>query len=164
VSGGRPFRRAGARDVAALAAMQLAAYQPNRLILGVEPLPLIADYEKVVAEKACWLAESRNRLDGALILEPAPGEPDALLIWSVAIAPHAQGTGLGNALMAFAEDEARAAGLAAMVLYTGEPLVKNIAWYERLGYAITRRETRPDRTIVHMRKPLGSQQEPAGAA
>ncbi len=148
-----PLRRAGPADVTALSAMQLAAYAPNRAILGVEPLPLLADYTEVVATKECWLAESNGQLDGALILEP---DADALLIWSIAVAPHAQGGQIGRQLMAFAEDEARAGGYAALTLYTGERLDRNIAWYGRIGYEITGIEALPDRSIVHMRKPIAA--------
>ena len=61
-----------------------------------------------------------------LILEP---RPDDLLIWSVAVAPAAQGRGVGNPMLAFAEMRARELGVACIRLYTGEPLTGNIAWY-----------------------------------
>jgi hypothetical protein len=39
-------------------------------------------------------------------------------------------------------------------LYTGETLTRNIAWYQRRGYAIERLEERPDRRLVHFVKHL----------
>jgi ribosomal protein S18 acetylase RimI-like enzyme len=145
------LRRAGAADIPALVALQRAAYARNRDILGVEPLPLTADYDEIFASYETWLAEDGGTLMGALILEP---RSDDLLIWSVATAPAAQGRGLGNRLLAAAEARARELNLSTMRLYTGQKLVSNVAWYQRHGYAIERIEERSDRTVVHMVKPL----------
>jgi GNAT superfamily N-acetyltransferase len=153
---GISLRRAGPGDLAALEALQHLAFAPNRALLGVEPLPLLADYRDVIASKECWLLGSPEAPDGALILEPAG---DALMIWSIAVAPRAQNTGTGRQLMDFAETRARQAGFAALVLYTGEPLVNNIAWYGRLGFAISGVETLADRRIVHMKKPITAEIE-----
>jgi ribosomal protein S18 acetylase RimI-like enzyme len=146
------LRRATTDDLAAVTALQQTAYAKNRPILGVEPLPLIADYAEVFAKYEVWLAESDGALGGVLILEP---RPDDMLIWSVATAPAAQGRGMGNRMLAFAEAHARAKGLTCMRLYTGEPLTGNIAWYERCGYVHERIEELPDRRIVHLVKHLG---------
>lgn len=132
-------------------ALQQAAYARNRPLLGVEPLPLQVDYADILVSHEVWLAEQADSLTGALILEP---RTDDLLIWSVAVAPAVQGTGVGNNLLAEAEARARALGLTRLRLYTGEPLVGNIAWYERHGYLRERIETLADRRIVHMVKRL----------
>jgi len=146
-----PMRRATHQDVGALRALQQAAFAWNREILGVEPLPLLADYDEVVATRECWLAEDDGRLQGAIILEP---EGEALLVWSVAVAPGQQDAKLGRRLMAFAETRAREQGFGALTLYTGEKLRKNIDWYQRLGFSISGIEALADRNIVHMRKPV----------
>src|SRR5947208_3687667 len=99
------MRRATTDDLPAVVALQRAAYAKNRVILGVEPLPLLADYAEIFANYEAYLAERDGALDGVLILKP---RADDLLIWSVATAPHAQGRGTGNAMLAFAEDRARA--------------------------------------------------------
>jgi ribosomal protein S18 acetylase RimI-like enzyme len=143
------LRRAEPRDVVAVTAFQHEAYHGNRAVLGVEPLPLLADYDVVLAEKECWLAETHGRLDGVLILET---DGEALLIWSIAVAPKARQTGLGSRLLAHAEKRAHELGLGHLTLYTGEKLGRNITWYTRHGFRITRLETLPDRTIVHMSK------------
>jgi ribosomal protein S18 acetylase RimI-like enzyme len=145
------LRRAIAADIPALTALQRAAYARNRDILGVEPLPLRADYDAIFANYETWLAEDDGALVGALILEP---RPDDLLIWSIATSPTAQRRGLGNRLLAAAEERARQLGLSTMRLYTGQKLVSNVAWYQRHGYAIERIEQMPDRTVVHMVKPI----------
>jgi ribosomal protein S18 acetylase RimI-like enzyme len=145
------LRRATAADVDGVTALQRAAYARNREILGVEPLPLLADYADVVSRYEVWLAEGEGGLDGVLILET---RPDDLLIWSVATAPAAQGRGLGRRLLAAAEERAAALGRRVVRLYTGEKLTANIAWYGRHGYAIERIEQMPDRRAVHMVKVL----------
>ena len=145
------LRRALAADVPALVALQQAAYARNRPLLGVEPMPLLADYADILATQEIWLAEDRGVLEGALILDLRGG---ALLIWSVAVAPAAQGRGIGNRLLAAADQRARELGHVTLRLYTGEPLTGNIAWYERHGYAVERVEALPERRLVHMVKTL----------
>ena len=145
------LRRAIIDDLPAVTALQRAAYAKNRAILGVEPLPLLADYAQVFADYEVWLAERQGALDGVLILEP---RPDDLLIWSVAAAPQAQGRGTGNMMLAFAETRARELGLSCLRLYTGEKLVFNIAWYTRRGYSHERAEDMGDRVAVHLIKHL----------
>jgi RimJ/RimL family protein N-acetyltransferase len=143
------LRRANAGDVDVVTAFQRAAYAKNRPLLGVEPLPLLADYSQILAEYEAWLYESADGLDGVLILEP---RADDLLIWSIATAPRLHGQGLGRRLLAAAEERARAHGFATVRLYTGEPLTHNIAWYERHGFERERVEDLGDRRAVHMMK------------
>jgi len=145
------LRRATDADRDAVVALQHAAYAKNRPLLGVEPLPLLVDYRQVFADYEVWLAESAGSLDGALILEP---RPDDLLIWSVAVAPAAQGRGIGNLMLGFAETRARALGRTCIRLYTGAPLSFNIAWYSRHGYAHESTEDMGDRIRVNLIKQL----------
>jgi N-acetylglutamate synthase-like GNAT family acetyltransferase len=146
-----PPRRAEPSDVPAIEALQRAAYARNRALLGVEPLSLQANYKEIVARMEVWLFGPPQELRGVLALE---AEPDALLIWSVASAPEAQGAGLGALMLDFAERRARELNLASVRLYTGEKLRDNVDWYRRRGFAIERFETLADRAIVHMRKRL----------
>jgi GNAT superfamily N-acetyltransferase len=145
------LRSAVAGDLPAVTALQRAAYAKNRPLLGVEPLPLLADYAQVFADYEVYLAERDGTLEGVLILEPRAAD---LLIWSVATAPAAQGRGVGNRMLAFAETRARELGLSRIRLYTGEPLIANIAWYTRHDYVHERLEDMGDRRIVHLIKQL----------
>ena len=150
------LRRAGDADLATIVALQQAAYAANRVILGVEPLPLQADYRAILRDYAVWLAELGPQgapLAGVLVLGKPQG--DSLLIWSIAASPAAQGQGVGNALLAFAQASARERGLSRLTLYTGERLVRNIDWYRRHGFVATEREALADRVIVHMMKNVG---------
>lgn len=144
---------ATAADRAAIVALQHAAYAANRAVLGVEPLPLQADYDEIFAAHETWVI--RNQPDGAvaavLFLEP---RAEDVLIWSIAANPGFQGRGYGKALLEAAEVRARALDRYCVRLYTGEKLVERVAWYERCGYVIERREVMPDRVAVHMAKTL----------
>ncbi|SED55046.1 Acetyltransferase (GNAT) family protein [Rhizobiales bacterium GAS188] len=145
------LRRAALEDLTALISLQRAAYARNREILGCEPLPLMVDYAEILKSHEVWLAGGEAAPDGALILE---ARKDDLLIWSVAVAPAAQGRRLGNDLLAAAETRARELGHRLLRLYTGEKLEANIAWYRRHGYAVERVEALSDRNIVHMVKAI----------
>lgn len=145
------LRRADAADRAAVEALQHAAYAPNREILGVEPIPLQADYAAVLRDMDVFLAEDAQGLAGVLILQT---RPDDLLIWSIASDPRRQGQGWGKVLLAAAETRARALGRDTIRLYTGQKLTGNVAWYSRNGYRVEGIETLSDRVVVHMMKPL----------
>jgi ribosomal protein S18 acetylase RimI-like enzyme len=144
------LRRATMADVTDVTDLQHAAYAGNRAILGVEPLPLIADYAEIIARDEVWLLEGEG-LEGVLVLTP---RADDLLIWSVATAPGRRGGGVGNRLLAAAEARAAELSLGSLRLFTGEKLTANIAWYERHGFVRERIECRPDRRLVHMVKHL----------
>jgi N-acetylglutamate synthase-like GNAT family acetyltransferase len=145
------LRRAGAADVEAVAAIQRGAYARNRAILGVEPIPLKTSAAAIVAGKETWIAEEDGQALGALALEQ---DGDALLIWSVATHPQAQGRGLGNHMLDFAHRRARETGARRITLYTGEKLTDNVAWYLRRGFAVDRVEDMGDRRAVHMSKTI----------
>jgi GNAT superfamily N-acetyltransferase len=155
-SGDLALRRAKDADLSSLLVLQRAAYAKNRLLLGVEPSPLLADYTAIMRDMEVWVAGKDARLVGALILEP---RADDLLIWSIAADPTAQGGGVGRALLAAAEQRAHQLGRAVVRLYTGTLLHHLVAWYGRHGYAIERIEALSDRSITHMIKHLGPSSE-----
>lgn len=149
------FRRATEADRPAVEALQTAAYARNRRLLGVEPLPLQADYAEIFATMEVWLAEERDQLRGALILHP---RADDMLIWSIAASPDAPRQGIGQIMLDAAEVRARQLGRRTMRLYTGAVLEGLIRWYHRNGYEIERHEKLADRHITHMIKPLDQAQ------
>lgn len=151
-SGGLALRRAETADMASLLALQRAAYARNRALLGVEPIPLQADYAAIMREMEVWVADKDGRLAGALILEP---RADDLLIWSIASDPVTQGAGLGRTLLAAAEERARQLRCTVVRLYTGTPLAHLVSWYGRHGFTVERIEALSDRSITHMIKHLG---------
>ena len=135
--------------------LQREAYARNRALLGVEPLPLNADYAAIFRDFEVWIKPApvlQDGIDAALILDT--DRSGDILIWSVATRPAAQSGGLGRALLACADERARQLGRSQIRLYTGQPLTHLIDWYARNGYEVERTETLPDRSIAHMLKPL----------
>ena len=145
------FRRATGEDIPAIKALQEAAYARNRRLLGVEPLPLKADYSDILSHMEVWLAEERQELKGVLILDV---RPEDLLIWSLAASPNAQGQGLGQIMLDAAEVRAGQLGHTVIRLCTGAKLVTLIGWYKRHGYEVVETEQLDDRVIQHMKKTL----------
>jgi molybdopterin-guanine dinucleotide biosynthesis protein A len=131
-------------------ALSQAAYQKFVERIGRQPEPLTANYGDVIQNSETWLAEDdASKLVGVLVLKPAS---DHLLIWSVAVAVELQHSGIGRRLLALAEREAMRRGVPEIRLYTNEKITENVALYERHGYAISQREVRGDRVLIHMGK------------
>jgi GNAT superfamily N-acetyltransferase len=166
------IRLAQAADRAALEAIVQAAYEPWVPVIGVRPLPMVADYGRIIADEQAYVLENgeyvsvareasdgtrlageeaNNQIDGLIVLVAEDG---TLLVENVAVRPERQGRGLGRRLLAFAEFRARTLGLAALRLYTNEKMTANIALYESLGYRETSREDVDGRQVVHLRKDL----------
>jgi ribosomal protein S18 acetylase RimI-like enzyme len=145
------LRRAAAEDAAAVRALTRAAYAKWVPLIGREPKPMQADYERAVCEHRIDLAVLADELAG--LIETIE-QPDHLLIENVAVAPAFQGRGLGRRLMAHAEQLARELGHAETRLYTNARFTENVALYRRLGYRLDREETGPLGAAVYMSKPL----------
>ncbi|MBR0649548.1 GNAT family N-acetyltransferase [Roseomonas terrae] len=144
-------RRATPGDAAALRDLVLAAYTPWVAIIGRQPGPMTDDYTARIAAGEAWVVDGAGGLLGAIILEDTP---DGLLIDNVAVAPEAQGIGLGRTLMALAEAEARRRGHARLWLYTHEKMTSNVILYNRLGYVETHRAEQSGFARVFMAKAL----------
>ncbi len=80
-----------------------AAYVPR---IGAEPGPMGDDYGRRIADRQAFVLEHDHALIGALVLEDGA---DALLLENVAVHPAHHGKGHGRMLLAFAEQQARAA-------------------------------------------------------
>ncbi|MEW1845530.1 GNAT family N-acetyltransferase [Nonomuraea angiospora] len=142
------MRLADHSDKAAVERLVHDAYSPWIEVVGMRPLPMEADYGALIAAGRVHVTDE---LDALIVLVPEDG---VLLVENVAVAPDRQGKGLGRALMAYAEEEARRLGLPALRLYTNTRMTTNIALYESLGYVETGRMGVEGRSAVMMRKQL----------
>jgi GNAT superfamily N-acetyltransferase len=115
-----------------------AAYEPYVDRIGRPPAPMTADYGRIAASGQAWVAEQGGCVVGVLVLEPFDTH---LLLDNVAVAPSAQGLGVGGRLLRLAEEQAREHGLHELRLYTNEAMTENLAYYPRRGYRETHRAT-----------------------
>lgn len=155
------IRPARPEDAAAIRAIAEAAYAPFIPLIGRRPAPMDADFPAQIAAGRVWAAEGEAQGQGAegragAILGYVALEfrADDALLESVAVHPRAAGRGLGRALIAFAEAEARRRGRSVLRLYTNARMTANLKLYPRLGYRETarRREDGFDRAFFE--KPL----------
>ncbi len=149
MSGSEP-RRATPEDAEAVARLTDAAYAGYIPALGRKPQPMTADYQAVIRDHEVWLVHGeRERLVAVLVLMV---EPDAVLIYSLAVDPAQQRAGHGRRLLAWAEARAGALQRPRVRLYTNERMGRNVDWYAAAGYREVKREPYLGSTLVHMEK------------
>lgn len=140
-------RQAEAQDVAAIRAFARAAYADWVTILGREPLPMTADYQKAQKihcfdlfcqdEKICALLETDIR-------------EDSLWIENIAVAPALHGQGIGQSLLDFAQGIATKAKRNHITLCTNAKMTRNIGIYQKYGFKIDREEVVSHGTVTYM--------------
>ena len=127
------FRLAQPSDAESVRALVRRAYAPYLARMDREPAPMTADYAALIVAGHVTLALAEGRLAGALVCYP---QGDALHVENVAVEPDRHGAGIGRALLARAEEEARSQGLGAVELYTNEVMTENLPFYAALGYDV----------------------------
>ena len=125
----RAPRPAHPADLAAVRELVGAAYAKYADRMDRPPAPLLADYGAAIDAGQVWVLG--EPLVALIVLAV---HDESLFIENVAVAPAAQGSGLGRMLMDFAEQQARARGLTRLDLYTNEVMTENLAIYAHLGY------------------------------
>lgn len=145
-------RRAGPAEAAVVRELTRAAYAQWVPLIGREPAPMTADYDKAVREHEIDLFHAGAEL--VALIEFIP-RADHLYIENIAVSPEHQRKGLGHHLLAHAERKAAAAGLAELRLLTNQAFASNVRLYQSVGYRIDRVEPFPNRGVaVHMSKRL----------
>lgn len=138
-------------DLPAISEIVQAAYAPYIPRIGREPGPMLDDYAALVTQRRVHVMEQAGAVQAILVLIPGPG---TMLLDNIAVAPSAQGTGLGRILLQFAEQAARDAGCDSIRLYTNQAMTENLRLYARLGYVETHRVEEAGLKRVYMLKPL----------
>ena len=146
------IRLARPEDRRRVEAIVQAAYGKYVSRMGREPMPMRDDYAALIDEQCIHVLDDDGDIKGLVVLIR---EPDTLLLHNVAVAPDAQGSGLGRLLLMFAERTAREAGFASIRLYTNEVMTENIALYTRIGYVETNRGDEKQFRRVYFTKALG---------
>lgn len=145
------FRSAAPADAAAIKAIVRAAYAKWVPVIGREPLPMRADYDKAVREHQFELAIEDGRIVGLI---ETIAHDDHIWIENVAVTPEAQGRGIGRQLLDSVERTAVEAGLRELRLLTNGAFKANVSLYKRQGYAVDREEPFMNGTTVYMSKRL----------
>jgi 2-methylisocitrate lyase-like PEP mutase family enzyme/GNAT superfamily N-acetyltransferase len=149
------LRPATPADAPAITALARKAYARWTELIGVPPVPVVADYPAMLADQSHWegwvLPGKHNALEAALILHI---EPDKFDVYNITVDESAAGQGVGRQLMLFAERRARERGYREISLYTNVKMLSNRAFYGRLGYEETGRISRAGRQAVTMVKRL----------
>ena len=144
-----PVRQAGAADLPVVREIVTAAYDKYLTRMDRPPAPMLRDYAPAVEAGTLWV--TGEPVAGLISLIP---KGDSLLVENLAVRPEAQGTGVGRALMDFAERRARQLKLTRLTLYTHVVMTENQAIYTHLGYREVERRTADGYHRVYMEKPL----------
>lgn len=125
------IREACGDDAGALKACVVAAFQHYTARIGKPPGPMLLDFPAEIEAGHVWLAESDGVVTGALVqYETELG----FYVDTVAVPPHLQGSGIGRALLQFAEREAIRRGYESIYLVTNARMTENHVFYPRIGY------------------------------
>jgi ribosomal protein S18 acetylase RimI-like enzyme len=146
------FRSAEAPDASSVAELVDAAYGHYVERIGGLPRPMTDDYAEVIRNRQVTVAESHGAIVGIIVLTVTD---EGFLIDNVAVHPSHRGTGLGRALLEFAEAEARRAGFDSIYLYTHEKMTENLALYTSIGHVEYDRRSQGSFSLVYLRKQLG---------
>ena len=161
VASNAEIRQAVLKDAASIRDLTRAAYAKWVALIGREPLPMQADYERAVVEHTIDLLI----VDGALAgLVETILRSDHLWIENVAVAPEWQGRGYGRLLLDQAERRAIQSGRAEIRLLTNQAFTANLELYAKRGYSVDRTEPFRGGTTVHLSKRIEPPLAGAGAA
>ena len=144
-------RAAHEGDALVAAACVKAAFEPYVDRIGKPPAPMLSDYAALAAEGKVWVAELGGRVVGVLVQYETA---DGFYIDTVAASPHTHGTGVGRALLEFAEGEARGRGFESIYLCTNSKMTENQVLYPKIGYFEYDRRAQSGYERVFYRKQL----------
>jgi GNAT superfamily N-acetyltransferase len=145
-------RRAVMSDAEAIRTLTRTVYAKWIPTIGREPFPMTADYHAAVEKHWIELCEVDGNLVGLIEMIP---QPDHLFIENLAVAEEAQRQGIGQLLLARAEQVARETGRLELQLATNAAFASNLKFYEHRGFIVLGTKTLFDGgKMVRFRKPL----------
>lgn len=144
------LRRATSGDAAAIRDLTRDVYAKWIPVIGREPKPMSADYDRAVHEHLIDMLEDGKGLVAVVEMIPAD---DWLMIENMAVRSDMQGSGIATSLIAHAEDVARRRNCRLLRLYTNAAFTANLGFYARRGFSETARTPLPDGGVmVHFAK------------
>jgi GNAT superfamily N-acetyltransferase len=124
-------RLACSSDAEAVAGCVKAAFSLYIERIGKPPAPMLLNFPEIIAAGKVWVAVIAGQVAGVLVqYETETG----FFIDTVAALPELKGTGVGRALLVFAECEAVRRGYRSIYLCTNMKMTENQAFYPRIGY------------------------------
>jgi GNAT superfamily N-acetyltransferase len=142
-------RLARGSDVSAVRACVIAAFEPYIARIGRPSAPMLLDFPAVIGAGQVWIAERASGLAGVLVQYETA---DGFYIDTVAVITDQRGTGVGRALLVFAEEEALRRGYESIYLCTNSKMVENLQLYPKIGYVEYARQVLDGYDRVFLRK------------
>ncbi|MGA2490522.1 MAG: GNAT family N-acetyltransferase [Anaerolineales bacterium] len=112
---------------------------------------MLADFPKIIEAGQVWIAEMAGQVVGVLVQYETE---EGFYIDTVAVLPALQGTGIGRALLGFAESEAKRRGFRSIYLCTNVKMTENQLFYPKIGYVEYARKLDQGYDRVFYRKQL----------
>ncbi len=125
------IREASRSDAPAAQACVEAAFGLYIERIGRPPAPMLLDFPSEIEARHVWVAETDKKVVGVLVQYETQ---EGFYIDTVAVHPRQQGTGVGRALLEFAEQEALRRGYDSVYLCTNVKMTENQVFYPRIGY------------------------------
>ena len=124
------LRPATLEDAQAITMCLSAAYAAP--LRDLPDLPDVTDgVAEDIAAHTAWVASQNGDILGYIVFGRVD---DAIMIFNLAVAPHAQGKGLAKRLLDLVEDAARTDGVETLVLRTHRKMTQTISLYLHLGW------------------------------
>jgi GNAT superfamily N-acetyltransferase len=124
-------RGATSDDIAGVRACVLAAFEHYVERIGHPPASMLLDFDAEIAADHVWVVTNLEAVLGVIVqYETSLG----FYIDTLAVLPSSQGTGVGRALLEFAECEAMGRGHESVYLCTNSRMTENQVLYPHIGY------------------------------
>ncbi len=125
------IRSAVAGEAEAVAECVRLAFFPYIERIGKPPAPMLADFPEIIRDGKVWVAMIGEKVGGVLVQYETEG---GFYVDTVAVNPSLQGTGIGRALLVFAEGQALQSGFHSIYLCTNVKMTENQVFYPKIGY------------------------------
>ena len=153
------IRRGRLRELRAIGRLVDTVYRPLNTSLGLVGAPRPKLWW-LILDRRLWVLEDRKTLAGLINLHDNSVH---LVVSLLTVRPDSQRRGIGRALIAFAEAEAKRRGLIGLLLHTPEKLVTAIEFYRQLGFSEAGRETAYGQAFVVFAKRCDATAPPRAA-
>ena len=146
------IKKAIPADVIDIKSCAEEAYADFVALIGQKPAPMIADFASCIRKGDVYVvSDAANSVAGFIIFYQCENH---MFLENVAVRKASRGKGVGKALVAYCEAEARQLGLTSMVLYTNEKMPANLEIYPHLGFVEIDRKKESGFNRVYFRKAL----------